>query len=40
MTAIGSTAFAAVLWSAVLGVALVFVYEAYALVRDSRGGTR
>ena len=34
MTAIGSTIFALVLWGAIVGVSLVFVYEVYAIARE------
>lgn len=32
--AIGPTAFALLLWGAVLGVLVVFLYELYAVARD------
>ncbi|ERG97457.1 MAG: hypothetical protein J07HQX50_01484 [Haloquadratum sp. J07HQX50] len=35
---IGSTLFAVVLWSALLGVACVFVYELYTVTVESRSG--
>lgn len=34
MAAIGPTAFAVVVWGSLLGVALVFLYEAYAIAVD------
>jgi hypothetical protein len=35
MAAIGPTLFAFLLWGAVLGVALVFGYELYAIAREA-----
>lgn len=32
---IGATSFALVLWGAIAGVALVFLYEVYAVTRDT-----
>jgi hypothetical protein len=40
VTALGPTAFAVLLWGAVLGVAAVFAYEVYVLARDYGGGRR
>lgn len=34
MAAIGSTAFAALVWGGLVGVALVFAYEAYAIAGE------
>lgn len=34
MAAIGSTVFALFLWTSILGVALVFVYEVYAVAAE------
>lgn len=35
MTTIGPTAFSLLLWGAILGVAVVFAYEVYAIVSDA-----
>lgn len=35
MAVIGSTLFAILLWGAIVGVALVFVYELYAIAADA-----
>lgn len=34
MAAIGPTVFAALLWGAIVAVALVFLYEAYTVLRE------
>ncbi|WP_256030239.1 hypothetical protein [Natronomonas aquatica] len=35
MTAISSTLFAVLLWGVIIGVALVFVYQVYAIASDA-----
>lgn len=35
MAVIGSALFAVLLWGAIIGVALVFVYEVYAIAGDA-----
>lgn len=35
MAVISSTLFAMLLWGAIIGVALVFAYEVYAIVSDA-----
>ncbi|MGM0389667.1 hypothetical protein [Natrinema limicola] len=35
MAVIGSTLFAVLLWGALLGVAIIFVYELYAIAADA-----
>lgn len=35
MAALGSTAFAILLWGAIAGVALVFCYEVYVVLREA-----
>lgn len=35
MAAIGPTLFALLLWGAILGVALVFAFEAYVIAREA-----
>lgn len=37
MTVLGPTAFAVLLWGAIVGVALVFAYEVYAIGVERRG---
>jgi hypothetical protein len=39
VTPIDATTFAVLLWGSLLGVGLVFLYEAYAVVTKRGGGT-
>lgn len=35
MTALGPTAFAVIVWGSILGIAAVFVFEAYVIAREA-----